>query len=376
MRPKTPLPPFPVPSGVETPTAVVDVARVRENLRVTSGYARRHALAWRPHVKTHKSLELARLQLEAGAVGLTVATPREAEVMARVCDDILLAHPPVGPKADRILALPEHVRISVALDDEPLLRVLARKATEVGRTLDVLVEMDVGMGRVGLPEASRVASLARLATELGPGVRWRGILFYPGHIRVPAPEQDDLLNGVAARVDAALGALRDAGLDPEVVSGGSTPTLFQSHRIPGLTEIRPGTSIFHDRDSVGLGVADLDEVAYVVLATVVSTGIPGQAVVDAGSKALAKEEFRAGGAGYGILLGRPDIVVRSVSEEHGVLDLSGSDWHPAVGEVVAIVPNHVCVSVNLQDRLLAVDARDPGAPPHPIELEGRGRHPG
>jgi D-serine deaminase-like pyridoxal phosphate-dependent protein len=377
VNPETPLPPFPVPAGVETPAAVVELARVRKNVGATAGCAREHGLQWRPHVKTHKSLEMARLQLAAGAAGLTVATPREAEIMARVCDDLLLAHPPVGSKADRILALPEHVRVSVALDDEGLLRDLAGRAADAGRTLDVLVEMDVGMGRVGVPEASRVASLARLATELGPGIRWRGILFYPGHIRVPAREQDDLLNGVAARVEAALGALRDLGLEPEVVSGGSTPTLFQSHRIPGLTEIRPGTSIFHDRDTVALGVAPLEDVAYVVLASVVSTGVPGQAVVDAGSKALAREEFRGGdGGGYGILLDRPDIVVASVSEEHGILDLSASDWRPSVGDVVRIVPNHVCVSVNLQDRLLAVDAHEPDAPPRTVELEARGRRPG
>ncbi len=386
-------------TGIETPAALVDLARVRRNLRTAADYCASHGLGWRPHVKTHKAPELARMQLEAGAAGLTVATPREAEVMAEVCGNLLLAHPPVGPKVSRVVALAERVRITVALDDEAILRPLAEAAAAAGRSVGVLVEVDVGMGRVGLPDPEAVAALARLATELAPAIDWRGILFYPGHVRVPAAEQDELLADVSARLGRVLDVLRAAGLHPAVVSGGSTPTLFRSHEIPGLTEIRPGTSIFHDRDSVALGVASLNEVAYSVLATVVSTGVPGQAVVDAGSKALAKEPFRASGgeAGYGVLLDRPEVRIIGVSEEHGILDLSGTTWRPAVGERVRIVPNHVCVSVNLQDRLLAFDpepssrdrdgagdARRPvgagearGTPAgfRPIELPGRGRLP-
>jgi len=369
---------------VETPAALIDLSRVRRNLRTTVDYARAHGLAWRPHVKTHKSPELARLQLEAGATGLTVATPREAEVMAGVTSDLLLAHPPVGPKIPRILALPDHVHLSVALDSASLVDPLARAARAAGRTLGILVEVDVGMGRVGLQEPEQVVALARSIASAGPELAWQGLLFYPGHIRLPQEEQSSLLTQVAERLGASLDALHRAGLPPATVSGGSTPTLYQSHRVPGLTEIRPGTVIFHDRDSVALGVGTLDDVAYTVLATVVSTGVPGQAVVDAGSKALAKEEFRAlsagvaggasGGGGYGILLDRPDVRVASVSEEHGVLDLSATDWRPVVGERVRIVPNHVCVSVNLQDRLLAFDPEaEDGTRLREILLPGRGR---
>jgi D-serine deaminase-like pyridoxal phosphate-dependent protein len=365
--------------SIETPAALVDLSRVRRNLRTVMDYAQAHGLAWRPHVKTHKSPELARLQRDAGATGLTVATPREAEVMAEVTPDLLLAHPPVGPKIPRIMELPEEVRLSVALDAASLVAPLAQAARLAGRRVGVLVELDVGMGRVGLPDPEAVVTLARLVAEAGPALEFRGVLFYPGHIRRPQEEQPPLLAQVARRLAAALDALDRAGLPPAIVSGGSTPTLFQSHAIPGLTEIRPGTVIFHDRDSVALGVATLDEVAYTVLATVVSTGVPGQAVVDAGSKALAKEEFRAlpagspGAGGYGILLDRPEVQVLSVSEEHGVLDLSGTDWRPRVGEPLRIVPNHVCVSVNLQDRLLAFDPEEEGGAFREIPLPGRGR---
>jgi D-serine deaminase-like pyridoxal phosphate-dependent protein len=140
-----------------------------------------------------------------------------------------------------------------------------------------------------------------------------------------------------------------------VVSGGSTPTLWRAHEVPGLTEIRPGTNIFNDRTTAVVGACSWDECAYSVLATVVSTSVPGQVVVDAGAKALAKEELRGEGGGFGCLLGRPEIVVKGLSEEHGVLDLSGTDWRPRVGEQVRIVPNHVCVSVNLHERLWGVE---------------------
>jgi D-serine deaminase-like pyridoxal phosphate-dependent protein len=382
------LPPF---SDIETPAAVVDMERVRRNLEAVAAYTRDHGLGWRPHVKTHKSPVLARMQIEAGAVGLTVATPREAEVMAPVCDDLLLAHPPVGPKVDRILQLPTHVRLTVALDDPSLLAPLAEAARAHGRTVGILVEIDVGMGRVGIPDPDATLRMVEAVLAEGAvsgagsgsgvdsvagGLDWRGILFYPGHIRVPEAEQPPLLAAVGDRLALHLERLAAAGHHPEVVSGGSTPTLFQSHLIPGLTEIRPGTSIFHDRDSVAVGAARHEDVAYTVLATVVSTAVPGQAVVDAGSKALARENFRGGseGDGFGILLDRPDVVVRRVSEEHGILDLSGTDWRPQVGEHVRIVPNHVCVSVNLQDQLMGVEFTTDGAAERTaLDLPGRGR---
>jgi D-serine deaminase-like pyridoxal phosphate-dependent protein len=169
-------------------------------------------------------------------------------------------------------------------------------------------------------------------------------------------------------VQGSIDALASAGLAPEVVSGGSTPTVWNSHRVAGLTEVRAGSCIFNDRESVSHGSAAWEDLAYTVLATVVSTAVPGQAVVDAGSKALSKE-VRSDDGSFGALLDRPEVVVSALSEEHGVLDLSKSSWKPRVGERVRVVPNHVCVSVNLQDRLLALD----GSSLDVWELEARGR---
>ncbi len=354
----------------ETPVGTVDLARVRANARRVAEYAAAHGLGWRPHIKTHKSLEVARIQLDAGASGLTVATPREAEVMSSLTGDILLAYPPVGAsKLDRVVKVAARTDLKVALDSSAVVRPLAEAAARAGVVVGVLVELDVGLGRVGVETVEEAVVLSRLVGA-SEGVTFRGIQFYPGHIRGPQEDQGPALARVAERVDAAIRALRAEGLEPEIVSGGSTPTLWRSHEMGGLTEIRSGSCIFHDREGLAVGTARVEDLAYTVLTTVVSTAVSGHAVVDAGSKALAKEE-RGGDAGYGFVLEHPEVRVRALSEEHGVLDLSGSEWTPTVGDRIRIVPNHVCVSVNLQDRLLARD----GEAWRWIALEGRGREP-
>ena len=356
------------PSVVETPVGYVDLERVRANATRVCAYASEHGLAWRPHIKTHKSREVARIQLDAGARGLTVATLREAEVMAELTDDLLLAYPPVGDaKVRRLLDLPATVDMKVALDSVEVLEPLGRAADEAGRSLGVLVEEDVGLGRVGVQGAAQVVALARLCDELA-GVDFRGLLFYPGHIRMDEEAQTPHLVQVSSRVAATLAALEDADLEPQIVSGGSTPTLWRSHEVAGLTEIRSGSCIYNDREALDVGVARRRDLAYTVLATVVSTAVPGRAVVDAGSKARSKEA-RGSGDGFGVLLDRPEVTVASLSEEHGVLDLSRSEWKPRIGERVRVVPNHVCVSVNLQGQILV----DDGGEHRLVTPEGRGR---
>lgn len=368
MNPRSPSP----LATVETPVAVVDLPTVRANARRVVDYCRRHGLTWRPHVKTHKSLGIARLQLDAGATGLTVATLHEAEVMSAVCSDLLLAYPPVGPaKLERLVRLPEEVRLGVALDSPEVLYPLSRAVREAGRSIDVLVELDVGLGRVGVPDPEDAARLAAEVTEL-EGVSFAGVLFYAGHIRSPGPERSRDLEVLGDRLERVYRALDARGLRPRVVSGGTTPTLWQSHEVPGLTEIRPGTCIYNDRDAVAQGAASAEDCAYTVLATVISTRIPGRAAVDAGSKALAKEA--RGGMGFAVVREHPEVTVTALSEEHGVLDLQGSDWRPRVGDRIHLVPNHVCVSVNLQDHLLAVDGRRVES--WPIEARGRTSRPG
>lgn len=356
--------------AAETPVGVVHLARARRNVERAAAYCRRHGFGWRPHVKTHKSLEMARLQIACGAVGLTVATPHEAEVMANATDDILLAHPPAHrSKIARLCALPAAVDLKVGLDSMEVLRPLCKAGAEAGRTFGIVVEFDAGAGRTGVVEIADAVRLADAADSL-PGGRFDGLMFYPG-IRVPRHEQTDPLARLADRLRSFLDALHEAGHPVRIVSGGSTPTMWDSHLIPGLTEVRPGTCIYNDRDIVGMGAAARDDLAYSVLATVISVAVPGQAVVDAGSKAISREILGSGAPGFGVLLDRPEVAVKAVNEEHGMLDLTRTDWRPSVGDRVRILPNHVCVSVNLQDHLWGFERE--GGPVRRVELEGRGR---
>lgn len=335
--------------ALETPIPLVDLARLERNLDRMAAYTSRHRLALRPHIKTHKSSRIGAEQVRRGAVGLTCATPLETEVMAEVCRDILLAYPPVGDsKLGRLMSLPEETELTVALDSAEVAEQLARAARERGREVGVYVELDLGMHRVGLPAIEDTVSLARLVAARAPLI-YRGITFYPGHIRGPVGSQDEELDRLGRELGAAIGALERAGLRPTVVSGGSTPTMTRAHEIEGLTEVRPGTYVYNDRLTSQAGACGWDDCALTVLATVVSTAVPGQAVIDAGAKALGREPAAKPEDGFAALVDRPEVTVQRLSEEHGILDLRNTDWRPAVGEQVRLVPNHVCIVVHLHE---------------------------
>jgi D-serine deaminase-like pyridoxal phosphate-dependent protein len=269
------------------------------------------------------------------------------------------------------------------LDSAAAAAQLAEVAAEIGRTVDVLVELDVGMRRTGVADADAAVTLAREVTEHA-ALRLAGIGFYPGHVRASVSEQGPSLAQVARQVDAALEALAHAGLPAETVSGGSTPAAWRMHEVTGLTEVRPGTYVYNDRVTAALGACEWDECALTVLATVVSTAVPGQAVIDAGSKTLGREpidaarvgsalgavESNAAAGGWGVLLDQPEVVVTRMSEEHGILDTSRSDWRPRVGEQVRVVPNHVCYVVALSDVVYGV-RRDVVETRWPVAARGR-----
>ena len=339
---------------LETPVPLVDLERLERNLDRMASYTRSHALALRPHSKTHKSPRIGAEQVRRGAVGLTCATPLELEVMAEVCDDLLLAYPPVGTsKLRRLMSLRDTVRLTVALDSVESADQLGRAAAEAGRSVGVLVEIDVGLHRVGVQPLEEMLKLVRRVADQS-FLEYRGIAFYPGHIRGGPTVQEDL-SRLGAQLQVVLRALDKAGLHPEVVSGGSTPTVWHSHLLEGVTEIRPGTYVYNDRTTVQTGACGWEDCALTVLATVISRAVPGQAVIDAGSKALGREPMRGtAGEGFGVVMDRPDVVVSRMSEEHGILDLSKSDFNPQVGDQVRIIPKHVCIVVHLNDVIYGV----------------------
>ena len=360
-------------SELETPVPVVDLDRLERNLDRAAEYATRHNLALRPHIKTHKSPRIAREQLSRGAVGLTCATPFEAEVMSDVCRDLLVAFPPVGAaRAQRIAALWDGVEVTVALDSMTSIETIAAAARAADRRIGVYVELDLGMHRVGVPVVDDAIALARAVCSRPP-LEFAGIAFYPGHIREPVGSQTARLEALATSVREIVAAFDRAGLHPRVVSGGSTPTLWNTHEITGVTEFRPGTYVYNDRTTAEIGACSWDDCAFTVLATVVSTAVPNQAVIDAGSKALGREPMRGSdaAAGFGALLDRPEVAVVGMSEEHGILDLSKTTWKPVVGERVRVVPNHVCVVVHLNDVIAGVRG-DAVETSWPVAARGRG----
>ncbi len=359
-------------SDVETPAAIVDLDRLSANLEGMASYTRQHGLALRPHVKTHKSVYVAAEQVRLGAVGLTCATPRELEVMSDVVKDLLLAYPLLGQgKLARVTALPRDVRLTVALDSAEAVMQLSAAAAAARREIGVYVEVDVGMHRVGVAGVDEAIALIRLVKS-SPSLEYRGIAYYPGHIRESVDQQGDGLSRLRADIHRALERLDAAGCAPAVVSGGSTPTMWRSHEIDGVTEIRPGTYVYNDRGTTEIGACAWEDCAFSVLATVVSTAVADQAVVDAGSKALGREPIRGvAGEGFGALLDRRDVLVVRMSEEHGILDLSRTSWRPRVGEHVRIVPNHVCVVVHLNDAMFGVRG-DVVQTTWPVSARGRG----
>lgn len=354
-----------------TPALLIDATRVEANLARVAAYATAHGLSWRPHVKTHKSSWVAARQMAHGAVGLSCATPREAEVMRGVTDDLLLAYPPIG--ADRLArtaSLAGRSRLGVMLDSRRAAEELSHAMPAHGSVARVLVEVDAGMRRLGVPTVAEAVALAEEIARL-PGLTFDGFGFYPGHLRNAGPEVDASIAEMASLIAQLRTDSAAVGLDVRTISCGSTPLLWRSHEIAGMTELRAGTAVYFDRTSVIGGVCSYEDCAATILATVVSTAVPGQAVVDAGVKALGREPMRGAEAeGYACVLDRPEVPVVRLSEEHGILDLTHTDWRPRTGEQVRLLPNHVCVAVHNFDAMTLVhpDGRVEG-----MLVEGRGR---
>jgi D-serine deaminase-like pyridoxal phosphate-dependent protein len=308
----------------------------------------------RPHAKTHKAPLIGRMQIAAGASGLTLAKVSEAEVFARAgFDDIFLGYPIFGAdKARRLLALSERVRIAVGADSVEGARSLGEVFHAAGRRLPVRLKIDCGYHRVGVPPEKALETARRIA-EL-PGVLLDGLFTHGGHGYGGAtPDEVARIGLDEGRIVAeTAGTLRAAGVPIGEVSLGSTPTVKSAVTQRGVTECRPGTYVYNDFSQVSLGSCGLEECALTVLATVVSVPATDRAVVDAGSKTLSSDPLRPRAGGHGLVLGRKTRVAR-LSEEHGVLQVEPGEAF-RVGERVRILPNHACVVSNLHDRLVGV----------------------
>ena len=355
-----------------TPFLLIDGAKTRDNIQRMASYAANHKLRLRPHTKTHKSLRLAQHQLEAGAIGLTVAKVGEAETLAAVCKDILVAYPIVdAQRAERLARLAETTNLTVAIDSQMSARVLDEALRTAGTEVGILVDMDVGYGRTGLQTVSQTIELASLVDRC-QALRLRGLFVYPGHIRGTQTEQQPLLESLIARLDETIAAWQQQGLCTDVISGGSTPTAYNSHLIPQLTEFRPGTYVYNDMNIVRGGYCDLSQCAATIVATVVSNAVPHQVILDAGSKTLTSDLCGpAPDAGYGYVIDFPDAHITRLTEEHAQVDISQCPTPPRLGQRVHVIPNHICVCVNLQDQVWWRDAQTSDTI-ESVRVDGRG----
>jgi D-serine deaminase-like pyridoxal phosphate-dependent protein len=343
-------------SEIETPALVVDLDILHRNLRRVAEYAHQYGLSLRPHTKTHKSVLLAKRQLELGAAGLTVAKVSEAEVMLGAGPaDLLVAFPIVGRgKLARLMEVARRTHVTVALDSLAAARELSEAAREAHVDVGVLAEFDAGLGRVGVTPGESLLQLARAIREL-PHLEFRGLTFYPGHIKDLDAEGMRALGQLSELVGRIRADFERAGIEVAIVSGGSTPTLFHSHEIEGLTEIRPGTYLFNDLNTVRSGGCAMEDCAATILATVVSVARPGNMIIDGGSKTFSSDRpVKSTEVTFGHVVEAPAARFHKMNEEHGFIDVGNVDREFAVGDRVRVIPNHICVAVNLHERVYGV----------------------
>jgi D-serine deaminase-like pyridoxal phosphate-dependent protein len=337
---------------IDTPAVLIDFDTMDRNLRGMASYCAAHNLTLRPHTKTHKIPEIARLQMQYGAPGITVAKLGEAEVMADAgMNNILIVYPLWGEmKWKRLAELAKRVKISIAMDSFQVAEGISQAAKAAGVEVGIRLEFDTGLRRCGLTLDAESIEIAKKIFEL-PGLRWEGISLYPGHIMGNQKIRELDIPLENAKLDRLYVLLDSAGIPYPVVSGGNTPAAFESHRFHGVTEIRPGTYVFNDRNTVDAESASYADCAVTVLTTVVSTSVPHRAIIDAGSKTLSADTLLSGDRkGFGYIEDHPELILEDLSEEHGHLAVPNNS-PIGMGDRLRIIPNHVCPCINLHDRV-------------------------
>ena len=346
----------PTLSEMQTPFVAIDVPAMTRNITRMAEAAAAGGKRLRPHGKTHKNGWIARQQVAAGAVGMTCAKPGEAEVFAAAgVDDIRIAYPVSPTYASRVISLMDGVRVSTIVDDLGIAQAWSDAMEAAGRRLEVLVKIDVGTHRCGIDPKTRDALGFIEQVSRMPGLDLRGLLSHAGHAY--AGESAEHIARIAREEAALMAELVDGcerrGVDIAEVSVGSTPTALVSATLDGITELRPGNYVFHDRTQAGLGVVDWAGCALRVHASVATFPEPDRLVLDAGSKVLSSDGARGFGPtpGYGVVLGPdgtpdPGLLIERLSEEHAVVRVTG-ETRLRVGDRVTIVPNHACVVANL-----------------------------
>jgi D-serine deaminase-like pyridoxal phosphate-dependent protein len=358
-----------------TPCVVVNAPQVRKNLQKMAEYTKSRGIGLRPHTKTHKNTRLAAMQMQLGAIGLTVAKVGEAQIMQKVVDDLLLAYPTVDKtRADAVAELAKTKTMRVGLDSTLAADVLNDAASRAGTKVGILIDFDAGNHRTGVQNAAEALALAQHISRCR-SLRLDGLMFYPGHLQILPKDQPQGLAVIEQKIQEITDLWRRDGFEMKIISGGSTPTALQTHHIKGVTEIRPGTYIFNDMSYVSCGAVTVADCAARVLTTVVSANIPGQIVLDSGSKMISSDRSSyAPESGYGHLPGFPEAFVTKLSEEHAQVDISQCSKPPRLGQRIELIPNHICPCINLQDSLWWFEEGfAQKVPPERLPVEARGR---
>ena len=331
-------------NDLDTPAVTIHLDRMEANIRRVHGHLAQHGVGNRPHIKTHKIPAIGKMQMAAGAVGITCQKLGEVEVFtdAGVAQDVLLSFNVLGrPKIERLMALSKRLqRLAVVLDNDTVARGLSEGAQAHGAEVPFLVECDTGFGRNGVQSPEAALELAKTAMKMR-GLRFEGLMTFPNR----DPQTKEFLT-------RALELFKGAGIPVPVVSGGGTPALFNAQALPMLTEHRAGTYIYNDVMTVASGAATWDDCAMQVRATIVSRPTDSRAIIDAGTKVLTSDQYHV--KGYGHLMEYPDAVVTGLSEEHGIVDFSACATRPKVGDVVNVAPNHCCVVSNMVDEVYGI----------------------
>lgn len=344
---------------LDTPALVLNLDRMEANLKEMADIARDAGVKLRPHAKTHKSPALAKLQLESGASGITVAKLGEAEVMADAgMTDICIAYPICGEiKLSRLKELLEKADVSISLDSVEVARGISAVGEKIGRRISILLKINTGLNRCGVLPGEEALALAQQIAPL-PGLDLMGILTHEGHILFKERTLEGVRNSAIQAGEEMVGTanlLRSRGINVREVSVGSTPTARYIASVPGITEIRPGTYIFNDLNEITCGVATEDTCAVTVLVTVVSIPAHDRALIDGGSKTLSSDPLaHQEKRGFGYIKDHPDITVDHMTEEHGILHLKNASETLKIGERLEIIPNHICPVTNLADKFHAV----------------------
>ena len=342
---------------LDTPCLVIDIDILKKNIKRMGDYCKNANINLRPHIKTHKIPEIAKMQIESGAVGITSAKVSEAEVMSDAgITDILIAYPVFGEqKLKKLMNLTEKTKITVAVDSEIVAENISKIAAH-GNTIGILVEANVGMNRCGWEIGEDFLNAAKRIKDM-PGLDLKGVMIYPGQVskRLLNYSLDDEIEKLQEDLDKIYDLFNSANIEIKVLSGGSTPSAFISHKIKGLTEIRPGTYVYNDMNVVRFGRIKEEDCALKVLTTVVSTTVKNQIIVDAGSKTMSSDAAQPQGSiGFGKVFGFDNLFINKMNEEHGYIDISESQNKFKIGDKLMIIPNHVCTTNNMHNEAFGV----------------------